>query len=144
MAEGSQRRILQIWLFSTLPNPQTTRLEYYDVHWKSFYLIPHLPNFCSCGLVVDDTVHGEDNFEEKTREDADIRIYHISWHFFIGVDVMWWCWLTRDFLFVLDILTTLSTWELLVDHTIHSEDNLEEKTREDTDIRIYHISWRLL
>jgi hypothetical protein len=29
-------------------------------------------------LVVDDTVHGEDNFEEKTREDTDIRIYHIS------------------------------------------------------------------
>ena len=29
-------------------------------------------------LVVGDTVHGEDNFEEKTREDADIRIYHIS------------------------------------------------------------------
>ena len=29
---------------------------------------------------------------------------------------------------------------LVVDHTVHSEDNLEEKTREDTDIRIYHIS----
>ena len=32
MAEGSRQRLLQIWLFSTLPNPQTTRLEYYDVH----------------------------------------------------------------------------------------------------------------
>ena len=68
--------------FGSLPNPQTNGLEYYDVHWKSFYLIPHLPNFCSCGLVADDTVHGKDNFEEKTREDADIRIYHISWRFF--------------------------------------------------------------
>ena len=37
-------------------------------------------------------------------------------------------------------LTTLNTRELVVDHTVHSEDNLEEKTREDTDIRIYHIS----
>ena len=42
--------------------------------------------------------------------------------------------------FVLDILNKLSTRELLVEQTVHSEDNLEEKNREDTDIRIYHIS----
>ena len=84
MVDSNLRRISQIWLFSTLPNPQTTRLEYYDVDWKSFYLIPHLPYFRSCGLVVDDTVHGEDNFEEKTREDAGIRIYITS------VDILFW------------------------------------------------------
>ena len=32
MIEGSQRRILQIRLFSTLPNPQTSIVEYYDAH----------------------------------------------------------------------------------------------------------------
>ena len=31
MVEGSQRRILQIRLYSTLPNPQTTRLGHFDV-----------------------------------------------------------------------------------------------------------------
>ena len=58
-------------------------MEYYDVHWESFYLIPHLPCFCSYGLVVNDSVEGKDNMEEKTREDADTsRIYHISWRLF--------------------------------------------------------------
>ena len=46
-------------------------MEYYDVHWESFYLIPHLPCFCSYGLVVNDSVEGKDNMEEKTKEDAD-------------------------------------------------------------------------
>ena len=32
----------------------------------------------SCGLVVDGTVVGKDNIEEKTREVTDIRMYHIS------------------------------------------------------------------
>ena len=27
--------------------------------------------------MVGDTVHGEDNFEEKTRGDADIRMYYL-------------------------------------------------------------------
>ena len=27
--------------------------------------------------MVGDTVHGEDNLEEKTREDADIRMYYL-------------------------------------------------------------------
>ena len=134
---------VQIWLFSTLPNPQTTGLEYYDVHWKSFYLIPHLPYFCSCGLVVDDTVHGEDNFEEKTREEADIRIYHISWHFLIGCDMLWWCWLIWEFFMFSTCLTALSTWELVLDNTVHGEDNLEEKTRQDADNRMYYLGLNL-
>ena len=40
--KGTQRRILQIWLFSTQPNPQTSRLGYFDVVWKSFSWIPLL------------------------------------------------------------------------------------------------------
>ena len=124
--------------FGSLPNPETNGLEYYDVHWKSFYLIPHLPYFCSCGLVVDDTVYGEDNFEEKTREEADIRIYHISWHFvLIGCDMLWWCWLTWEFFLFSTCLTTLSTWKLVVDDTMDDKDIFEEKTREDADIRMY-------
>ena len=43
-----------------------------------FSWIPHLPNFCSCGFVVDSTVASKDNKEEKAREIPDIRIYHIS------------------------------------------------------------------
>ena len=31
-----------------------------------------MPNFCSCGFVVDGTVDGKDNKEEKTREVSDI------------------------------------------------------------------------
>ena len=32
--------------------------------------------------MVDDTVHGEDNLEEKTREDADIRMYYLGLNLF--------------------------------------------------------------
>ena len=32
MVDDCQRRILQIWLCLTPPNPQTTRLEHFDVH----------------------------------------------------------------------------------------------------------------
>ena len=35
---------------------------------------------------------------------------------------------------------TSSTRELVVDDTVDNKDKLEEKTREDPDIRIYHIS----
>ena len=40
-----------------------------------------MPTFCSCGLVVDGTVESKDNEAEKTREIADMRIYHFSWNF---------------------------------------------------------------
>ena len=36
-------------------------------------------------------------------------------------------------------LATLSITELVVDGTVVSKDNKEEKTREVADIRIYHI-----
>ena len=32
--------------------------------------------------MVDNTVHGEDNLEEKTREDADIRMYYLGLNLF--------------------------------------------------------------
>ena len=40
-----------------------------------------MPTFCSCGLVVDGTVDGKDNKEEKTREVADMRMYHFGKNF---------------------------------------------------------------
>ena len=40
-----------------------------------------MPTFCSFGLVVDGTVDGKNNKEEKTREVADIRMYHFRWNF---------------------------------------------------------------
>ena len=40
-----------------------------------------MPNFCPCSLVVEVTVDSKANEAEKTREVADIRIYHFSWNF---------------------------------------------------------------
>ena len=75
---------LRVWLFLILPNPQRTRLKHFDVHWKSFSWIPHLPIFYSCGLVVDSAVDGKDNKKEKTGEVAD------SWNFLqLGSDMLW-------------------------------------------------------
>ena len=87
--------------------------------------------------MVDDTVHGEDNFEEKTREDADIRIYHISWLFF---ERMWYALMM---LVDMRFFCTLSTWELVVDDIVDNKDNLEQKTREDADIRMYYLGLNL-
>ena len=93
--------------------------------------------------MVDDTVYCEDNFEEKTREEADIRIYHISWHF---SDRMWYAVMMlvdmRIFLFS-TYLTTLFTWELVVDDTMGDKVNLEEKTKEDADIKMYFLGLNL-
>ena len=36
----------------------------------------------TCDLDVDDIVHGEDNLEERTREDADIRMYFLGLNLF--------------------------------------------------------------
>ena len=73
IVEGSQWRILQIRFFQPYLNPQTTRVEHFDVHSKSFSLTPHLTTFCSNWLVSNATVDGKDNLEEKTREVVDIR-----------------------------------------------------------------------
>ena len=47
------------------------------VDMKVFYTFNMSDNITH-GLVVDDTVDGEENLEEKIREAADIRMYHIS------------------------------------------------------------------
>ena len=52
----------------------------------SFSRIPHLRIFCSCCLVVDGTVDGKDDKEEKTREVFDIRMYYFSWNVVIHVE----------------------------------------------------------
>ena len=41
-------------------------------------LSTYLTKLSTCGLVVDGTLVGKDNKEKKTREFADIRIYHIG------------------------------------------------------------------
>ena len=43
-----------------------------------------------CELVVDDTVNGEDNVEEKTTEDADNRMYYLGLNLF-NKDVICYC-----------------------------------------------------
>ena len=41
-------------------------------------------------LVVDNTVDGKDNMEEKTSEVADFRRYHFSWNLFkLRGDMIW-------------------------------------------------------
>ena len=41
-------------------------------------------------LVVDNTVDGKDNMEEKTSEVADFRRYHFSWNYLQpGSDMQW-------------------------------------------------------
>ena len=140
MVIGSQHRILQILIFSILPNPQTTILQLSDASWKSFYWIPHLPTFCLSGLVVDGTVVGKDSMDKKTREVADNMIYHLNWNFLqLGSDKLWWWGLTSKILST--CLAILSTCELVVDDTVDSKDNLEEETGEVAKIRIYHVTW---
>ena len=40
--------------------------------------------------MVDDTVDGKDNLEEKTREVSKIEMYHTSWVFpHLGRDMLW-------------------------------------------------------
>ena len=95
MVEGSQRRFSQIWFFSTPTNPERTRLKHLNVLWKSIFLIPQLPSLCSCGLVVDGTVDCKDNKEKRTREVADIMMYHFSWNVLqLGCDMLWCGWST--------------------------------------------------
>ena len=49
-----------------------------------------LTTLSTCELVIDDTVDGKDNKEEKTREVADIKMYHCGWNFLqLEHDVLW-------------------------------------------------------
>ena len=49
----------------------------------------------------------------------------------------------RVFFILSTCLTILSICELVVDDTVDSKDNLEEKTREDADIRMYYLGLNL-
>ena len=53
--------------------------------------------------------------------------------------MLWWWCLTREFFMLSTWVSTSITWQLVVDDTVDDKDNLEEKTREDADIRRYHI-----
>ena len=48
------------------------------------------------------------------------------------------------FLLILTCMTTSSIYELVVDDTLDGKDNLEEKTREVVDIRMYLFGWNIL
>ena len=90
-----------------------------------FSWIPHLPTFCSCGLVVNGTVDSKDNREEMAREVADIRKYPLN---------------NEHESYLPTCVTELSTCELVVDDTVDGKDNLAEKNRKDADIiRMYHF-----
>ena len=44
----------------------------------------------TCELVVDNTLDGEDNLSEKTREVVDIRLQHFGWNSLqLSSDMMW-------------------------------------------------------
>ena len=60
------------------------------VEAELFILLTCLTTLNTCELVMDGTVVGKANKEEKTREVADIRIYHFSWKFLqLGCDMQW-------------------------------------------------------
>ena len=90
-----------------------------------------MPNFCSCSLVVEVTVDSKDNEAEKTREVADIRIYHFGWNFSQKRcdELRRWCLASKFFIFSI-CLTTLNTFVMVVNHTVDAKHNMEKKTRE--------------
>ena len=58
---------------------------------KVFILLTCLTVLSTCELVGDSTVDGKGNKEEKTREVANIMMYHFSRNFFQqGCDNMLW------------------------------------------------------
>ena len=63
-------------------------LWWYWLIWKFFILSTCLTILSTCELVVDSTVDGKGNKEEKTREVANIRMYHFCRNFFqLGCDI---------------------------------------------------------
>ena len=57
---------------------------------KVFILSTYLTKLNTGELVVNHTMDGEDNQEEKTMEVADIRMYNCSWNFLqLGHDLLW-------------------------------------------------------
>ena len=93
-------------------------------------------------LVVKDTMDGEGNPEENTREVADNGMYHISWDFLqLERDMVCRWWLTWKLFIASIYLTTLSKCELVANVTVDGMDNKEGKSREVANIRMYHFGW---
>ena len=68
------------------------RMQHADilvVDMRVFFILSTCLTILSiCELVVDDTVDSKDNLEEKTREDAEIRMHHLGWNFLqLGRDI---------------------------------------------------------
>ena len=60
------------------------------VDMKVFILSTCLTTLNTGELVVNSTVDCKDNKEEKTREVADIKMYHYGWNFLqLGHDLLW-------------------------------------------------------
>ena len=91
----------------------------------------------TCELVVDDTVDSKDNLEEDTMKLLKSECITLIGIFF-NLDVI--C-LGDSGCISLTCWTTLGTWKLVVNDTVDGKDNLEEKTREVSKIRMYHLSW---
>ena len=92
------------------------------VDMKVIYTLTCLTRLSTWELVVDDTMDGKDNLEEKTREVADIQMYHYGWNFLqLGSEMLCWRWLTSFFL----LSASVTTWTrvLMVGDTVDGKDN---------------------
>ena len=81
---------------------QLRNLQRWDGGWHEIFLyFKHVSCLTTNELVVDGIVVVKDNKGEKTREVADIRMYHFGWNFFkhVGRDMLQWWWLTSTFLY---------------------------------------------
>ena len=88
----------------------------------------------------------KDNKEEKTREVAEIRMYHFSWNFLqLGYDMPYVVIVVdMKVFYTFNMCATLRPCLYLVDNTVEGRNILEEKTREGVDIRMYHFSFNCL
>ena len=60
------------------------------VEMNSFILSTCVTTLSTCELVVDNTLDGEDNLSEKTREVVDIRLQHFDWNSLqLSSDMIW-------------------------------------------------------
>ena len=109
--------------------------------WDFFFIIlTRLTTLSTYELVVDDTVDGKDNLEEKAREVVDIRMY-FGWNFLqLGCNLLSWWWLISVFFIYSTSVTTLRSCVLMVNHTVDGKDNSMEETIVVIDIMMYHFT----
>ena len=96
--------------------------------------------------MVNGTLDSKDNKEEKTREVAEIRMYHFSWNFLqLGYDMLYVVIVVdMKIFYTFNMCATLRPCLFLVDDTVEGKNILEKKTRERVDIRMYHFSLNFL